>query len=121
MPRKKNYLNNKDLLAEIIKSKEQDELTPTALKMLMMLADRSSNRLQYSNSEDKQDCIAMAYMDLFRYWRSFNPDKGSNAFAYYTEIAKRGFAKGWNTIHPKKYAGTVSITGSSDSEGIYSI
>jgi len=38
MSRKKNYLNNKDLLAEIIKSKEQDELTPTALKMLMMLA-----------------------------------------------------------------------------------
>lgn len=121
MPRKKNYLNNKDLLEEIIKSREQDELTPKALKMLMMLADRSSNKLPYRNPNDKEDCIAFAYMDLYRYWRNFNPDKGTNAFAYFTEIAKKGFAKGWNKLHPKKYHGTISIHGHEDGDGIYSI
>ena len=121
MARKRKYLNNRDLLEEIIKSKEQDELTPNALKMLMLLADRSSNRLMYRNPEDKRDCIASAYMDLFKYWRNFKPEKSTNAFAYFTEIAKRGFAKGWNKLHPKKYHGTVSINGSQDGDGIYSI
>tara|TARA_B100000900_G_scaffold402169_1_gene407738 strand:- start:22433 stop:22798 length:366 start_codon:yes stop_codon:yes gene_type:complete len=121
MPRKRKYLNNRDLLEEIKKSREQDELTPKALKMLMMLAERSSNRLQYRDPDDKQDCIAYAYMDLYRYWRNFDPARSSNAFAYFTEVAKRGFAKGWNALHPKKYHGTVSINGSADSDGIYTI
>lgn len=37
MPRKKNYLNNKDLYNELVKSKELDKLTPTAEKMLVLL------------------------------------------------------------------------------------
>jgi DNA-directed RNA polymerase specialized sigma subunit len=121
MARKRNYLNNRDLLEEIVLSKEKDELTPKALEFLMLLADKCSNRLTYRNPEDKQDCIAYAYMDLYRYWRNFNPEKSTNAFAYFTEIAKRGFAKGWNKLHPKKYHGTVSINGGADSEGIYTI
>jgi hypothetical protein len=59
-------------------------------------------------------------LDLLKYWRGFNP-KYKNAFAYFTEIAKKGYAKGWNKLYPKKYDGTVSIDGSMDSEGIYSI
>lgn len=121
MPRKRKYLNNRDLLEEIIKSQEQDELTPKALKMLMMLAERASNKLIYYNPNDKADCIAFAHMDLYRYWRNFNPEKSNNAFAYFTEIAKKGFAKGWNKLHPKKYTGTVSIDGSTTSDGIYSL
>ncbi len=121
MARKRNYLNNKDLLEEIKRSKELDELTPKALEFLMLLADKTSRKLSYTDPQDRQDCIASAYMDLFRYWRNFNPEKSTNAFAYFTEIAKRGFAKGWNKIHPKKYHGTVSINGSADSDGIYTI
>ena len=40
MARKRNYLNNRDLLEEIILSKEKDELTPKALEFLMLLADK---------------------------------------------------------------------------------
>ena len=122
MARKRNYLNNRDLLEEIIKSKEIGELTPKALNMLMMLAERSSNKLIYNNPDDKKDCIAYAYMDLYRYWKNFDPERSNNAFAYFTEVAKRGFAKGWNALHPKKYAGTVSLSGATDNtDGIYSI
>lgn len=121
MARKKNYLNNRDLLEEIKKSKVNDELTPKALEFLMLLANKCSTKLSYKNPQDKEDCIAFAYMDLYKYWRNFNPDKSENAFAYFTEIAKRGFAKGWNKLHPKKYNGTVSIHGGEDSEGIYTI
>ena len=37
----KVYLRNKDLLAEIIKSKEQGKLTPEAVQMLIMLSERA--------------------------------------------------------------------------------
>ena len=108
MARKKNYLNNKDLYNAIVESKDQDKLTTTAEKMLMLLAERAINKLTYVNSDDRQDCLQFAMLDLLKYWRNFNP-KYTNAFAYFTEIAKRGYAKGWNKIHPQKYKGTLSI------------
>jgi hypothetical protein len=106
--RKKNYLNNKDLYAEIVLSKEQDKLTKTAEKMLVMLAERAIRKLTYVSDDDRQDCLQFALLDLLKYWRNFNP-KYTNAFAYFTEIAKRGYAKGWNKIHPKKYKSTLSL------------
>jgi hypothetical protein len=105
---KKNYLNNKDLYDEIVKSKEQDRLTPTAEKMLIMLAERAINRMQYLREEDREDCLQFALLDLLKYWKNFNP-KYPNAFAYFTEIAKRGYAKGWNKIYPVKYKNTLSL------------
>ena len=75
--------------------------------------------------EEKNTTVNMVGGDLLKYWRGFNP-KYKNAFAYFTEIAKRGFAKGWNKIYPKKYHGTMSLdgfsTGGGETEGgIYSI
>lgn len=115
-------IKNKQLYAEIVKSKELDKLTPEAEQMLIILANRASLKLPYKNEEDRKDCISSAHLDLLKYWRGFNPIY-PNAFAYYTEIAKKGFAKGWNKLHPKKYHGTVSLDGGygDDSDGIYSI
>lgn len=120
MARKKNYLNNKDLYDAIVESKENDKLTPTAEKMLVLLAERAIRRLTYVSDDDRQDCLQFALLDLLKYWRNFNP-KYTNAFAYFTEIAKRGYAKGWNKIHPKKYKSTLSLdrgnSGGSDHDG----
>ena len=120
VPRKKNYLNNKDLYNEIVKSKELDKLTPTAEKMFILLAERTINKLTYVSQDDRNDCLQFALLDLLKYWRNFNPNY-PNAFAYFTEIAKRGYAKGWNKIHPVKYKNTMSIdrvnTSGSDSDG----
>ena len=127
MARKKNYLNNRDLYDEMKLSKEQDKLTPNAEKMLILLAERTINRMKYVSEDDRMDCLQFAILDLLKYWRNFNPDY-PNAFAYFTEIAKRGYAKGWNKLHPLKYKGTISLdrtsNGDSDGEGgggIYSI
>jgi hypothetical protein len=124
MAGKKNYLNNKDFHAAMSESKDLDKLTPTAEKMLMLLAEKAINRMRYVNSDDRNDCLQFAMLDLLKYWRNFDP-KYPNAFAYFTEIAKRGYAKGWNKIHPQKYKGTISIDGiggsGDDQSGIYSI
>lgn len=124
MARKKNYLNNKDFYDEMVLSLNQDKLTSTAEKMLILLAERTINRMKYVNDDDRMDCLQFAILDLLKYWKNFNPDY-TNAFAYFTEIAKRGYAKGWNKIHPLKYKGTISIDGvgdySGEQSGIYSI
>ena len=108
MPRKKNYLNNRDLYDQIVLSLEADRLTPDAEKMLILIAERAITKLVYLNEDDKNDCLQFAILDLLKYWRNFNP-KYTNAFAYFTEIAKRGYAKGWNKIHPTKYKNTMSM------------
>lgn len=124
MAKKKNYLNNRDLYDQMVLSKEQGSLTREAEKMLVLLAERAINRMRYVNEEDKQDCLQFALLDLLKYWKNFNPVY-PNAFAYFTEIAKRGYAKGWNKIHPLKYKGTISLDRSSSHEdqdsGIYTI
>lgn len=108
MPRKKNYLNNRDLYDQIVISKADDKLTKDAEKMLILIAERAIRKLVYLNNDDKMDCMQFAILDLLKYWRNFNP-KYTNAFAYFTEIAKRGYAKGWNKIHPTKYKNTMSM------------
>jgi DNA-directed RNA polymerase specialized sigma subunit len=125
MARKRNYLNGPDLLAEIILSKELDELTPKAVKMLQLLTEKAVTKLHYRNKMDKDDCIQSAMMDILKYWRGFKPEKSTNAFAYYTTIIYKGAAKGWNKLHPetKKQIEKISLNtsyGDGDS-GIYSI
>jgi len=105
-------------------SKEQGALTPKAEKMLILLAERTINKMRYVSEDDRNDCLQFAMLDLLKYWQNFKPEY-PNAFAYFTEIAKRGYAKGWNKIHPTKYKGTISISGSSDNgdnqSGIYTL
>lgn len=124
MAKTKNYLNNKDLYNEIVLSKEQGKLTPTAEKMLMLLAERAIRKMSYVYDEDREDCLQFALLDLLKYWKNFNPEY-PNAFAYFTEIAKRGYAKGWNKLHPAKYKDTMSIdrAGAQNGEdgGLFSI
>ena len=52
MPRKKNYLNNKDLYAEIVISKEEDKLTRKAEKMLAHVNVLYSSESAMSANED---------------------------------------------------------------------
>lgn len=122
-PKSNIYLKNEHLLREILLSKEKGELTRTALKMLMLLTEKISSGFPYEDGEDKKDCMALAHYDLVKYWRSFNAEKSTNAFAYFTSIIRRGIFKGWNQIHPKKYHGTLrlDLNYNENSEGIYSL
>lgn len=119
---KKHYLSNKDLYLEIIECKKNNKLTRKAEMMFILLTSRVCDKLSYLDIEDKKDCIGYAHLDLFKYWRNFDPSKSNNAFAYYTQIIKRGLAKGWNHLHPKKYEGTIRLSGTNeDSDGIYTV
>lgn len=92
-----------DLLAEVMKSKEQDQLTARCMQMFILIATNSNRKLRYRNPMDKEDCIAGGLEDLIKYWRRFDPAISDNAFAFYTQIAKHGFAKVWKKLHPNGF------------------
>lgn len=94
----KIYVSNPILLREIIKSKEQNELTKEAVEMFMVLIENLSTALIYERPEDKEDCLAHAMLDCLSYWRNFNPDLSSNPFAYFTSVASNGIRKGWRSL-----------------------
>jgi DNA-directed RNA polymerase specialized sigma subunit len=104
------YVKNKDLLTEIIKSKEKGELTPKAVEMLMKMSREISKVFKYKHEEDREDCIAYSLEDVMKYWRNFDPAKSSNAFAYYTQMIKNGAAKGWRELYPIKASKKVPIS-----------
>lgn len=94
-----NYVKNADLRKAIIESKEKDELTIEAIEMLTLMANRYANKLSYALEDDKHDCISFAIFDCYLYWRSYDHEKYNNAFAYFTQIIKNGFAKGWRRLY----------------------
>lgn len=93
------HVKNSDLRNEIIKSKEQNKLTPEALDMLILMAKKFSLKLSYIYPEDREDCIAGAIMDCYKYWRGYDPEKSQNAFAYFTSVVKNGSAKQWRQLY----------------------
>ena len=95
------YLSNDAFREEIIKSKEQDELTPEAIAAIMLIANNLSRKMYYTEAADRDDCISGGIMDALLYWRGFKPEKSKNAFAYYTQMIKHGMAKTFNKIHPQ--------------------
>lgn len=123
----KYYLNNKDLLSEILKSKTEGNLTPKAIKMLMLLSERAISRLPYIEDYLREEALSGAIEDILKYWDRFDENKSENSFSYYTQIAKAGAAKSFNICYQygKKFKGTlISMEGSkrsadSDSTPMY--
>ena len=120
------YLSNKEFYCEIIISKGKGRLTRKAQSMLILLADKIIQKMKYWNPDDKHDCYQSGVYDMFNSWYNFNQEKSINAFAYFTEIFKRGIARGLNEIHKKKGddEGDIkvySIDGSNDGQGMHNI
>ena len=107
MARKKrgdvHYINNKDFTNAIITSKAENELNKFAIDCFIALANRAVDRLYFKDPRDREDCIQSAILDCLKYWRSFDATKSEtpNAFAYFTQICKNGYAKEWKKIHKK--------------------
>ena len=107
MARKKrgdqHYINNKDFTEEIIKCKNSGELSKFAIECFISLANRAVDRLYFQDYRDREDCIQSALLDCLKYWKSFDETKSENpnAFAYFTQMCKNGYAKEWKKIHKK--------------------
>jgi len=89
--RKVNYLNNKDLLKQVILSKEQEKMTERLAHMLQTLCMRYAKRGQFAGYTFNEDMQAFAMMMIVRTWNAFNPEKSQNPFAFYTQCIKNSF------------------------------
>lgn len=89
----KNYLNNKDMLAQVILSKQQGRMTNELAKMFQLLCARYAKKGNYAGYSYNSDMQAYAIMVLCRTWASFNPEKSNNPFAYYTQCIKNNFSQ----------------------------
>ena len=91
MARQKKYLNNNDLLAQFLLSREQEKMTDEFAKMLMTLVFRYAKRGNFVNYTYRDDMEAFAIMELVRHWQGYTPEKNKNAFAYFTTCVHNSF------------------------------
>ena len=88
---KQNYVNNKDLLAEVIRSKEKGHMTEQLGKMLKLLCERYSRRGQFVDYTYNEDMQGYALLMLVHTWQRFDHTRFKNPFAFYTECVKNSF------------------------------
>lgn len=94
--------------------------------MLELLAKKTIKKMRYWSNDDKMDCYQSGLLDMFQNWYNFNEDKTVNAFAYFTEVFKRGLAQGYNKLYKKKgdnehQIKLISLDGSNDGHGLHSL
>ena len=90
-PRPKNYLKNKDILAQVILSKENGQMSDRLAHMLQTLCKRYGKKGNFANYTYNDDMQAYAMMMLVRTWNSFKPEKSNNPFAFFTQCIKNSF------------------------------
>lgn len=88
---KQNYVNNKDLLAEVIRAKELGRMTEELGKMLKLLCERYSRRGQFVDYTYNEDMQGYALLMLVHTWQRFDHTRFKNPFAFYTECVKNSF------------------------------
>jgi len=96
----KHYLTSKELSDEIAKCKELDQLSDKAARMFMLISQRVQSKLYYVDPYLKEECLQGALFYMCKYWVKYDHSHPSaNAFAYFSEIAKRGLAQSWNKLY----------------------
>jgi hypothetical protein len=85
------YLTNDFLLEELRLSHEKGQMTDGLGKAFMLLADKISWGPRYRGYSYREDLVGTAIITLCKNWRVFNPEKGSNPFAYFTTAVTRSF------------------------------
>lgn len=102
--KKKNFLNNKDLLRAWYESNEIGEMTEEFSKMIMLLTQRYSSKATFKVCESfMDDMVAYAYVSVSNSWQKFTPDKfdNPNPFAYFTTVIRHAFFQYQN--HERKH------------------
>jgi hypothetical protein len=85
------YVTNKALLAEFKISREKGEMTKELAKMVMLICERYARRGSYASYTYNEDLQSFALMNLVKSWKSFNPEKSQNPFAYFTSCIHNSF------------------------------
>jgi len=99
--RKKNYLNNGDLIKNIRIAKENQVdhpewtpaqcMPPELVKMCSLLVEKFAQKKNFRNYTYIEDWKSEAILALLQNGLKFNEEKSNNAFGYYTQIVNHVF------------------------------
>jgi|SRR6185369_14081960 len=98
-PRKKNYINNSDLLKAIIRHqdnlKKNSEARPCDYigAAFLLLAKKISNKLNFSGYTYKDEMQFDAVENCVRALKNFNPDKSNNPFGFFSTCCHNSFIR----------------------------
>lgn len=95
-------INDTELYYEIVISLGTGRLSRKAVNMLIKLVNKLAKKFNYKDYKDEQDCKQEAICHLLYNWQTFNPERYSKCFPYFTELAKRAFAKQFNQLNQKQ-------------------
>lgn len=102
--RKRNYVNNRDLLEALIKYKkdcreaeDQGEEIPRVPDYIgtciYQIATRLATKPNFSGYSYKEDMISDGIENCLQYIHNFNEEKSQNPFAYFTQIIWYAFLR----------------------------
>jgi hypothetical protein len=103
-----HYVENKEMMYEMIISKEMGILSPKLLKMFMQIVKGVSRKFRYKEPEDRYDCECYCYEVIIKNWMMFDLDRYENVFAWATQIIKNGFAMQFKILQ-KTRLNTISL------------
>lgn len=89
--KKKNYLNNADILMELKKCHDGNRLTEEMGRMFLTLVKRYASIPRFSGYSYNDEMQSFALLTLCKVWRGFNTEKYFNPFAYFTQITHNAF------------------------------
>lgn len=90
-PKKKNYLNNADMLIEFELSKAQGKMTENFGRMIILLCEKVAKMPKFSRYTYRDDMVGNAIMTITKVWESFDSEKSNNPFSYYTQVCINAF------------------------------
>lgn len=104
MAKKRNYVNNPDLLQALIDYKDAckdaedsgDKLpqVPEYVgKCILLIAQRLATKPNFSGYSYKEEMISDGIENCLQYIHNFDPEKSSNPFAYFTQIIWYAFLR----------------------------
>lgn len=104
MAKKRNYVNNPDLLQALIDYKDAckdaedsgDKLpqVPEYIgKCILLIAQRLATKPNFSGYSYKEEMISDGIENCLQYIHNFDPEKSSNPFAYFTQIIWYAFLR----------------------------
>lgn len=86
-----HYIDNAEMYQEVLKSREQKRMTERLGSMMILLCEQIAKRPNWNRYSYIDDMKGFAVMQLCRTWSSFDPEKYTNAFAYYSTCVNNNF------------------------------
>jgi hypothetical protein len=100
-----NYVNNEDFMAALVAYKKDLETNPNARvpeyigKCILDIAERFSTKPNFYGYSYRDEMVSDAVENCLMYLANYDPGKGKNPFAYFTQICFFAFLR---RIHREK-------------------